>query len=156
MGPECQRRTKMQYVLGFMFSEDRSKVALIRKDRPAWQRGKLNAPGGKIEPGEAPLDTMVREFCEETGCQTEPGCWSLFARIEGKGENEEPYEVYCFVAVGDLRSIRRTEDEVPCIVEVDKVSVQRDQMVGNLAWLVHMALDHLADGGPRFAIITYP
>lgn len=146
----------MQYVLGFMFSEDRRQVALIRKDRPEWQKGKFNAPGGKVEPGETPSDAMVREFSEETGYQTESSGWSPFARIEGKGENKEPYEVYCFVTVGDLRNIRRTEDEVPWIVEVDKVSLQRSEMVGNLPWLVHMALDHLTDGGPGFALITYP
>jgi 8-oxo-dGTP diphosphatase len=146
----------MQYVLGFMFSEDRRQVALIRKDRPEWQKGKFNAPGGKVEPGETPLDATVREFSEETGYQTESSGWSPFARIEGKGENKEPYEVYCFVTVGDLRNIRRTEDEVPWIVEVDKVSLQRSEVVGNLPWLVHMALDHLTDGGPGFALITYP
>jgi len=146
----------MQYVLGFMFSEDRRQVALIRRDRPEWQKGKFNASGGKVEPGETPLDATVREFSEETGYQTESSGWSPFARIEGKGENKEPYEVYCFVTVGDLRNIRRTEDEVPWIVEVDKVSLQRSEMVGNLPWLVHMALDHLTDGGPGFALITYP
>lgn len=146
----------MQYVLGFMFSKDRRQVALLRKDRPEWQKGKFNAPGGKVEPGETPLDAMVREFSEETGYQTESSGWSPFARIEGKSENKEPYEVYCFVNVGDLRNIRRTEDEVPWIVEVDKVSLQRSEMVGHLPWLVHMALDHLTDGGPGFALITYP
>jgi 8-oxo-dGTP pyrophosphatase MutT (NUDIX family) len=29
-------------------------VLLIEKQKPAWQRGKLNGVGGKIEPGENP------------------------------------------------------------------------------------------------------
>lgn len=44
-----------------------TKVLLIQKDRPDWQKGKLNLPGGKIEAGETPKQTAVREIKEETG-----------------------------------------------------------------------------------------
>lgn len=53
------------FVVGF--AHDGNRVALIRKNRPADQAGKLNGIGGKIEPGEASYDAMVREFMEETG-----------------------------------------------------------------------------------------
>lgn len=55
-----------RFVLGFLFSEDGSRVLLVWKNRPAWQNGKLNGVGGKIEPGETPLQAMKREFLEET------------------------------------------------------------------------------------------
>lgn len=42
-------------------------VLFILKDRPAWQAGKLNLPGGKIEPGETPEQAAIRELKEETG-----------------------------------------------------------------------------------------
>lgn len=42
-------------------------VLLVLKDRPAWQKGKLNLPGGKIEDGETPLKAAIRELKEETG-----------------------------------------------------------------------------------------
>jgi 8-oxo-dGTP diphosphatase len=42
------------YACGFLFSLDRTRVLLIRKRRPAWQAGRLNGVGGKIEPGETP------------------------------------------------------------------------------------------------------
>ena len=58
---------KKTYVAGFLFSPDRSRVLLIRKNRPAWQAGKLNGLGGKIEPGETPPQAMRREFREEQG-----------------------------------------------------------------------------------------
>ena len=38
-----------EYVCGFLFSPDRKKVLLIRKRRPAWQAGKLNGVGGKVD-----------------------------------------------------------------------------------------------------------
>lgn len=57
----------VRYVLGFVFNHDASKVLLIQKNRPAWQAGKFNGLGGKIEGQESPLLAMVREFREETG-----------------------------------------------------------------------------------------
>jgi len=43
------------------------RVLLVQKDRPAWQKGCLNLLGGKVEPGEAELDTAIRELKEESG-----------------------------------------------------------------------------------------
>jgi 8-oxo-dGTP diphosphatase len=40
---------------------------LILKDKPAWQVGRLNLPGGKVEEGETPLQAVVRELEEEAG-----------------------------------------------------------------------------------------
>jgi 8-oxo-dGTP pyrophosphatase MutT (NUDIX family) len=45
----------------------RVQVLLIEKDRPLWQKGKLNLPGGGIEAGETPEQAAVRELKEETG-----------------------------------------------------------------------------------------
>jgi 8-oxo-dGTP diphosphatase len=64
-----------KYVVGFMFSPEKHIVVLIRKNRPEWQAGKLNGIGGKIEPNEAPIDAMVREFREETGVETTTEDW---------------------------------------------------------------------------------
>jgi 8-oxo-dGTP pyrophosphatase MutT (NUDIX family) len=57
---------KTACVVGFLFSPDYKKVVLIRKNRPAFCAGKLNGPGGHVEPGESPQDAMPREFHEET------------------------------------------------------------------------------------------
>ena len=61
------KKVAVEYVLGFMFNEAESKVLLVWKNRPAWQAGKLNGVGGKIEAGETPVQAMNREFAEETG-----------------------------------------------------------------------------------------
>lgn len=70
-----------EYACGFLFSEDRSRVLLIRKRRPAWQAGKLNGVGGKIEPGETPLQAMRREFREEAGVDIAD--WQQVLRLSG-------------------------------------------------------------------------
>jgi 8-oxo-dGTP diphosphatase len=47
-------------------SDDRQRLLLIHK-KTGLGAGKINAPGGRIEPGEDPLDAAVRETFEETG-----------------------------------------------------------------------------------------
>lgn len=49
---------------------DKDSTILIRKNRPEWQRGLLNLPGGKIEKGETPEAAAIRELKEETGYNT--------------------------------------------------------------------------------------
>lgn len=56
----------MRFVIGLMFDPTYSRVVLIRKKRPTWQAGLLNAPGGKCEEGELELNAVDREFEEET------------------------------------------------------------------------------------------
>lgn len=62
-------------VLCFIVSDQR--VLLIRKKR-GLGAGKINAPGGKIEPGETPEQAAVRETQEEIGVT--PG------KLEERGE----------------------------------------------------------------------
>ena len=51
-------------VLCFIFRE--GELLLIHKKR-GLGGGKINAPGGKIEPGESPLQAVIRETQEEVG-----------------------------------------------------------------------------------------
>lgn len=70
-----------KYVLGFAFSKDKKEVILIEKQKPDWQKGKLNGVGGKIEKDEMPHLAMVREFEEETGVSTDVIQWDLFGEM---------------------------------------------------------------------------
>jgi 8-oxo-dGTP diphosphatase len=52
-----------QSVSGAIFSQDRTQVLLVlRRDVPVWV-----LPGGGVDPGEAPENSVVREILEETG-----------------------------------------------------------------------------------------
>ena len=79
----------LKFVIGIAVSENN--IVLIRKDRPAWQAGRINFPGGKIEQNETVLHCMSREFKEETGVETEPLEWKILGTISrnvGKPEHQ--------------------------------------------------------------------
>ena len=102
------------YVVGFLFSEDRSRVALIRKEHPTWQAGKLNGIGGKEEGNETPHETMVREFEEETGVKTETEDWEHFCNIASSNN----WCVSCFRSFGPaIDHVRTTTDERVIVVD---------------------------------------
>jgi 8-oxo-dGTP diphosphatase len=133
------------YVVGFLFSEDRKQVALIRKTHPDWQAGKLNGPGGKVEPNENQFQCMHREFLEETGGDVRN--WSLFAWIDGTNGNyagepgsssNEPFTVYFFRSFGDLSGLESKTEEKLEIIDVSDLTLERT--VSNCQWLIPMAL----------------
>lgn len=62
------------------------------KDTGAW-----SCPKGLVEPGEQPLQTAVREFCEETGFGAPPGPFMSLGEIVQRGGKR----VLGFAAVGD-------------------------------------------------------
>lgn len=70
------------YVLGFAFDKSRKEIILIEKQKPDWQKGKLNGVGGKVETfDETPYHAMIREFKEETGLSTGIDNWDLFGEM---------------------------------------------------------------------------
>jgi 8-oxo-dGTP diphosphatase len=112
----------MNYCLGFPFTRDRRRVLLIRKKRPAWQAGRLNGIGGKVEPGETAYQAMCRECPEETGLNITD--WEFFATIQGPG-----FTVTCYRAfTDDIDNATSLTDE---LVSVEEVDLQRFFVEGN-------------------------
>jgi 8-oxo-dGTP diphosphatase len=128
---------RQQYVVGLAFNTDRTKLILMRKNRPAWQAGKLNGVGGKFEPGETGADCMVREFFEETGVQTEISDWHYFTKIVGRDG-----DVFFFRMFDDkVLAAKTTSDEPILIVDANLDGAIRTDGLSNLPWLVGIALD---------------
>ena len=122
------------YVCGFMFNEDRSRVLLIKKMKPAWQRGRINGVGGKIEPGETPEQAMVREFKEEVGIQHED--WERFVTLRN---DDVAYRLDFFRTVGPLGEARKMEEEAPVVLAINEL--YSSEVIPNLRWLIPLALD---------------
>ncbi len=126
------------YVVGFLFDEGDSNVALIRKKRPEWQLGSLNGLGGHIEVGESPHAAMRREFREESGLDVE--FWREFCVLEGDGGmSGEPWKVHFFEARGHVHRLTSMTDEQIQIVAI--AELHNEQLIKNLLWLIPLALD---------------
>jgi len=123
-----------RYVVGFLFHKETGDVALIHKNRPDWQAGKMNGVGGHIHDGELPIDAMKREFKEEAGIDIED--WDAFALFQGKG-----YEVHLFRAVCDTDTARQlktcTDEEVEWVPSTN--ICERLDVIHNLRWVIPLA-----------------
>jgi 8-oxo-dGTP diphosphatase len=126
-----------EYVCGFLFSMDRSRVLLIRKRRPAWQAGRLNGVGGKVEAGEGFAAAMTREFAEEAGLTIHP--WQQVLTLSGSD-----WRGHFFRAFGDVDSARALTDEA---LEIHAVAELPGDTIPNLHWMIPLMLDEEVAGG---------
>lgn len=124
-----------KYVCGFMFDEQHENVALIRKQKPEWQKGFLNGIGGKIEGDESNEDAMIREFKEETGFDTFFREWSPFAEIV----QDDIFHVFFFYAVGDLSLLQTVEQEEIVILPLKEL--HESKSLPSIKWLIYLCLD---------------
>jgi len=121
-------------VCGFLFDSEMTKVVLIRKNRPDWQKGLFNGVGGKVEEGEFAEDAMVREFEEETGMRVDD--WHAFCVHLDKANG---FEVTYYMSVGDVTGAKTVTDEEIEIHDVGGVWIL--DVIPNLKWVIPMALD---------------
>ncbi len=132
------------YACGFLFSPDRTHVLLIRKRRPAWQAGKLNGIGGKIETGETPLDAMRREFREEAGVDVID--WQEILTLTGRDDagSGVAWRGHFFRAFGDVDAAHAMTDEA---LERHAVGALPRDTIPNLHWMIPLMLDDEAVSG---------
>ncbi len=131
--------TEQKYVVGFLFDESMSNVALIRKNKPAWQAGLLNGIGGKIEDGEAPAYAMSREFKEEAGLWV--ATWRHFCTMAGTNNDGGKFSVDFFFQIGEPHKLTSMESEQIEVVSSKAIAGGEEKTIGNLPWLVALALD---------------
>lgn len=130
------------YVLGFIFSQDRKKVLLVKKEHPEWQAGRWNGIGGKIkEDDRSPLQAMQRECFEETNTGYN---WEHCITFVCSGGT-----VFVYKAISDYSSLehpegeiafKQMEDELLAVWRVDGLAVSQHKIDGDLNWLITVCL----------------
>jgi 8-oxo-dGTP diphosphatase len=123
---------KRQYVLALLFTTDRWQVVLMRRTRPAWQAGRVNALGGALMGGESSLDAARREVREESGVDVAQ--WTEVLKWD-----DAEYRMHVVRAVSELaREARTVEDQEVFLADVNALPAN---VIDNLRWLVPLALD---------------
>lgn len=134
---------KQQFVVGFMVNAAGA-MLMIEKQRPEWQKGKVNGVGGKVELLETPHSAMVREFKEETGLDTVAQAWNRKLVVSGPN-----FDLHVFAARGDFGKAFSTTDEKLVVVDP---SAPLPPVLASTRWLIPLVLDP-AVRGP--AIVAY-
>ena len=107
------------------------KILLIRKKR-GFGAGKINAPGGRIEPGEAPHECAIRETSEEVGLTP--------AGVRNHGELHfqftDGYSLHCTVFVANDYSgeLIETDEALPIWTPLDSIPYE-EMWADDIHWL---------------------
>jgi 8-oxo-dGTP diphosphatase len=126
----------MNYVLGFGFYIH--EVLLIKKNKPDWQKDRLNGLGGKIEDSDANTVTaMAREFYEEAGVYISPDQWEFVCRLTGIGWDVDVFQ--CSLEAQHRLQVHQTTDEELVWADIRKLPAN---VIPNLRWLIPMCLDN--------------
>lgn len=120
------------YVLALLFTPDRARVVLMRKTRPAWQAGRVNALGGKLHPGESAVDAARREVREEAGVDV--AAWEEFLVWD-----DPQYRMHAVRAFDAAAERAHTAEDQP--VFLAECATLPPELIDNLRWLVPLALD---------------
>lgn len=129
-----------EYVLGFCFNREKNRVVLMEKNRPDWQKGKLNGVGGKKELGETPIEAMCREFEEETGVKSSVKDWNYCIELSGVF-----HKVHIYRAMDDwmFENVTTKTDEE--ILQFPTWKISSLPIIDNLQWILPMLKDGLVD-----------
>lgn len=139
-----------RYVCGFAFTGNFD-VLLIEKRRPAWQNGKLNGIGGRVEPTDATdADAMSREFAEETGISVPPTQWRRFAEIEVI--DQHVIDFFTTVLSDEAFHSAQSKTDEPIRHETFWDAVVAANIVANLAWLIPLAR-HVLLNDPSYSLV---
>lgn len=127
----------MNYVVGFFFTADRKKVALIKKTRPEWQAGFLNGVGGKVtEEDKTFAEAMRREFFEESGVDTNLNKWDLVAEYRG---NDFTLAVFTYTSESNVAHNFKEASEQVDWYNLNELSSLKT--IRNVQWMVPLCLD---------------
>lgn len=147
----CARMQFMQqFTLGFIFDTSLKKILLVHKNKPAWQKGKINGIGGKLRKNESRKVGIRRETFEESGLIIPARSWTYVATIKDSPETT----IYVLTAVynNDLSDAKSKTGEK---VQWFKTIKLPNTTISNLMWLIPLCLNRLNDKAPKEVQIRY-
>lgn len=124
--------SKREFVLALLFTDDGRRVVLMRRTRPAWQAGRVNALGGGIMERESAMSAARREVREE--CGVDVAEWSKLLEWD-----DAEYRMHVLSALSARAAEARTlEDQEIFLADVRALP---ENVIDNLRWLIPLALD---------------
>lgn len=128
--------TRLQMVVGLAFDPTRNMVVMVHKQSgPPCVIGKWNGVGGKIDPGETPIQAMRREFREETGVDLHDH-WQQFAMLIA-----EQYDLFFFWAETNSVFSCRTMEKEEIRLWLARDLLQEPNLMSNMRWMVPFIQD---------------
>ncbi len=117
-----------------MFVRDAGRVLLIRKKR-GLGAGKINAPGGRLEPGETALQCAIRELEEEVCVRAGPATWAGEHRFQFRDGYSLHVDV--FAAFGFTGTPTETDEAVPLWFEERSIPFA-EMWEDDRLWIPHL------------------
>ncbi len=117
-------------------------VLLIRKKR-GLGAGKINAPGGRLDPGETPLQAAIRETQEEVGLTP----LNLELRAVLRFQFTNGYGVHCsvFYAPDCEGEMVETDEAVPIWTALDAIPYE-EMWADDALWIPHFLAGRRVEG----------
>ena len=127
----------IRYTVGFLFNSKLSKVLLIHKLHPEWQKGKINGIGGKFEDNESNQECIAREVAEETGLTISPDLWNKVAELHSSIFDVDVMTAVYEGSENDAKSIEIEQIEWFSVNNLPK------NIISNLSWLIPICIDSI-------------
>lgn len=136
----------------FALNSRYSEVVLVRKNRPAWQNGLLNAVGGKVDADETYLQCAIREFKEETSVDISEYPIHHFADLVGVD-----YKIGFFLVILDdtaFYECKTTESEQIDRYDINEILTSQYDIVNNTPFMLSICMDFINSEGKTFSTLT--
>ncbi|MBN2685703.1 MAG: 8-oxo-dGTP diphosphatase [Pontiellaceae bacterium] len=125
-----------------MFVIQDGKILLIHKKR-GFGKGKINGPGGKLEPGETPMECAIRETQEEL-CITPTGVKEA-GLLHFQFTDGHSIHGFVFTATGYEGEPTETDEAIPLWADLSNLPFDR-MWEDDSTWFPHMLAGQFFSG----------